>query len=81
MGHMHNCGVSDPAIPRAPLPLPRYVRAAVIGPASGTGRHDLLRQAMAAGPLLDAMLEPPEIETLTSEMLAVNTPFLPQSEL
>ena len=36
---------------------------------------------MAADPLLDAMLEPPEIEALTSEMLAVNAPFLPQLEL
>jgi len=34
-----------------------------------------------ADPLLDAMLEPPEIEALTSEMLAVNAPFLPQFEL
>jgi hypothetical protein len=68
MGHMHNCGVSDPTIPRAPLPLPRYVRAAVIGPTSDTGRHDLLRQAMTADPQ-------------TSEMLAVNVPFLPQFEL
>jgi len=56
------------------------VRAAVIGPTSDTGGHDLLRQATAAGPLLDAMLEPPEIEALTSEMLAVNAPFLPQFE-
>ena len=80
MGHMHNCGVSDPTIPALPLPLPRYVRAAVIGPTSDTGGHDLLRQATAAGPLLDAMLEPPEIEALTSAMLAVNAPFLPQFE-
>ena len=80
MGHMHNCGVSDATIPALPLPLPRYVRAAVIGPTSDTGGHDLLRQATAAGPLLDAMLEPPEIEALTSEMLAVNAPFLPQFE-
>jgi len=36
---------------------------------------------MAADPLLDAMLEPPEIEALTSEMLAVNAPLLPQFEL
>jgi len=56
------------------------VRAAVIGPTSDTGRYDLLRQAMAAT-LLDAMLEPPEIEALTSEMLAVNALFLPQFEL
>jgi hypothetical protein len=41
------------------------VRAAVIGPTSDTGRDDLLRQAMAADPLLDAMLEPPEIEAPT----------------
>jgi alpha-galactosidase len=45
-----------------------------------TGRHDLLRQVMAADPLLDATLEPPEIEALTSEMLAANAPFLPQFE-
>lgn len=42
------------------------------------GRRDLLRQAMAADPLLDATLEPPQIEALTAEMLAVNAPFLPQ---
>ena len=29
---------------------------------------------------LDATLEPPEIEALTSEMLAANAPFLPQFE-
>jgi alpha-galactosidase len=46
-----------------------------------TGRHDLLRQAMAADPLLDAVLEPPEIEALTSEMLAANAAFLPQFDL
>jgi alpha-galactosidase len=45
-----------------------------------TGSHDLLRQAMAADPLLDATLEPPEIEALTSEMLAANARFLPQFE-
>ena len=48
---------------------------------AATTCYDLLRQAMAADPLLDAMLEPPEIEALTSEMLAVNAPFLPQFEL
>ena len=30
----HTCGVTESAVPDAPLPLPRYVRAAVIGPAS-----------------------------------------------
>ncbi len=30
----HTCGVTDSAVPHAPLPLPRYVRAAVIGPDS-----------------------------------------------
>jgi alpha-galactosidase/6-phospho-beta-glucosidase family protein len=43
-----------------------------------TGRHELLRQAMAADPLLDATLEPPQIESLTSEMLAANAAFLPR---
>jgi len=36
---------------------------------------------MAADPLLDALLKPPEIGALTSEMLAVNAPFVPQFEL
>jgi hypothetical protein len=35
---------------------------------------------MAGDPLLDATLESPEIGTLTSEMLAVTAPFLPQFE-
>jgi alpha-galactosidase/6-phospho-beta-glucosidase family protein len=43
-----------------------------------TGRHNLLRQAMTADPLLDATLEPAEIEALTREMLAANAAFLPQ---
>jgi alpha-galactosidase/6-phospho-beta-glucosidase family protein len=43
-----------------------------------TGSRQLLRQAMAADPLLDATLEPAEIEALTTEMLAANAPFLPQ---
>jgi alpha-galactosidase len=43
-----------------------------------TGSRQLLRQAMAADPLLDATLEPAEIEALTSEMLAANAAFLPQ---
>ncbi len=43
-----------------------------------TGSRDLLRQAMAADPLLDATLEPGEIEALTRDMLAVNAAFLPQ---
>jgi alpha-galactosidase/6-phospho-beta-glucosidase family protein len=46
-----------------------------------TGSHDLLRQAMAADPLLDATLEPTEIEALTREMLAANAAFLPQFHL
>jgi alpha-galactosidase len=43
-----------------------------------TGSHSLLRQAMAADPLLDATLEPAQIEALTSDMLAANAAFLPQ---
>lgn len=34
VGVQHTCGVTDSAVPDSPLPLPRYVRAAVIGPAS-----------------------------------------------
>jgi hypothetical protein len=74
MRHMHNCGVSDPAIPRAPLPLPRYARAAVIGPTSDTGRHDLLRQAMAPDPLLDAMLPVPPPVPWNTEHVRRGTP-------
>jgi alpha-galactosidase len=43
-----------------------------------SGSRSLLRQAMAADPLLDATLEPPQIEALTAEMLAVNARYLPQ---
>jgi alpha-galactosidase/6-phospho-beta-glucosidase family protein len=46
--------------------------------AAMSGSRSLLRQAMAADPLLDATLEPPQIETLTAEMLAVNARYLPQ---
>jgi alpha-galactosidase len=41
------------------------------------GSRDLLRQAMAADPLLDATLEPSQIEALTQEMLAANAALLP----
>jgi alpha-galactosidase/6-phospho-beta-glucosidase family protein len=46
-----------------------------------TGSRQLLRQAMTADPLLDATLEPAEIDALTSEMLAANAAFLPQFDL
>lgn len=42
-----------------------------------SGSRNLLRQAMTADPLLDATLEPGEIEALMQEMLAVNAAFLP----
>jgi alpha-galactosidase len=41
------------------------------------GDRSALRQAMAADPLLDATLEPGQIEALTAEMLEVNAPLLP----
>lgn len=43
-----------------------------------SGDRALLRQAMTADPLLDAVLEPPQIEALTDEMLFTNAKFLPQ---
>ena len=43
-----------------------------------SGDKRLLRQAMTADPLLDATLEPSEIEALMNEMLTVNASFLPQ---
>ena len=43
-----------------------------------TGDRSLLRQAMTADPLLDATLEPHQIEALTEEMLATNGRYLPQ---
>ena len=46
--------------------------------AATSGSRSLLRQVMAADPLLDATLEPPQIEALTAEMLAVNARYLPQ---
>lgn len=42
------------------------------------GDRSALRQAMTADPLLDATLEPDQIESLTNEMLEVNAPYLPQ---
>ena len=41
------------------------------------GDRSALRQAMAADPLLDATLEPAQIEALTAEMLEVNAAHLP----
>jgi len=46
--------------------------------AATTGSRDLLRQAMTADPLLDATLEPAQIEALMTEMLAVNAAYLPR---
>jgi alpha-galactosidase len=43
-----------------------------------SGNRSLLRQAMTADPLLDATLEPRQIEALMEEMLAVNERYLPQ---
>ncbi|MCU1495017.1 MAG: hypothetical protein JWO62_2781 [Acidimicrobiaceae bacterium] len=43
-----------------------------------TGDRSLLRQLMTVDPLLDATLEPHEIEALTKEMLDVNARYLPQ---
>ena len=43
-----------------------------------SGDRSLLRQAMTADPLLDATLEPAEIEALMEEMLTVNERYLPQ---
>ena len=43
-----------------------------------SGDRAILRQAMTADPLLDAVLEPSQIEALTEEMLSVNANFLPQ---
>jgi alpha-galactosidase len=46
-----------------------------------TGSHSLLRQAMAADPLLDATLEPAQIEALTRDLLAANAAYLPQFQI
>jgi alpha-galactosidase len=46
-----------------------------------TGSHALLRQAMAADPLLDATLEPAQIEALTRDLLAANAAYLPQFQI
>jgi alpha-galactosidase/6-phospho-beta-glucosidase family protein len=42
-----------------------------------TGDKATLCQVMTADPLLDALLEPPQIQTLLDEMLAANAPMLP----
>jgi alpha-galactosidase len=46
-----------------------------------TGSHRLLRQAVAADPLLDATLEPAQIEALTRDLLAANAAYLPQFQI
>jgi alpha-galactosidase len=43
-----------------------------------SGDRDVLRQAMTADPLLEATLEPPQLEALLQEMLMANAQFLPQ---
>jgi alpha-galactosidase/6-phospho-beta-glucosidase family protein len=43
-----------------------------------TGSKAILRQVMTADPLLDSLLEPPQILALLDEMLAVNAPMLPK---
>ena len=43
-----------------------------------SGDREVLRQAMTADPLLEASLEPPQLELLLEEMLAANAAFLPQ---
>jgi alpha-galactosidase len=50
----------------------------VTAQAALTGDLSLLRQAMTADPLLDAVLEPSGIEALMTEMLVANARFLPQ---
>ena len=45
--------------------------------AATTGSRAALRQAMTADPLLDATLEPAQIEMLMTEMLAANAEYLP----
>jgi len=42
-----------------------------------TGDKATLRQVMTADPLLDSLLEPPQIQALLEEMLAANAPMLP----
>jgi alpha-galactosidase len=50
----------------------------VTAQAALSGDLSLLRQAMTADSLLDAVLEPSGIEALMTEMLAANANFLPQ---
>lgn len=45
--------------------------------AATTGSRAALRQAMTADPLLDAVLEPAQIDALMTEMLAANARYLP----
>ena len=42
-----------------------------------TGDKATLLQVMTADPLLDSLLEPPQIQALLEEMLATNAPMLP----
>jgi alpha-galactosidase len=85
--------VEVPAVVNAEGVHPIGIGALPTGLAAVLGRHALvqrltadaalkgdraaLRQAMTADPLLDATLEPPQIEALTAEMLEVNAAHLP----
>ena len=85
--------VEVPAVVNAEGVHPIGIGALPTGLAAVLGRHALvqrltadaalngdrsaLRQAMAADPLLDATLEPAQIEALTAEMLEVNAAHLP----
>ncbi len=85
--------VEVPAVVNAEGVHPIGIGALPTGLAAVLGRHALvqrlttdaalngdrsaLRQAMAADPLLDATLEPAQIEALTGEMLEVNAAHLP----
>jgi alpha-galactosidase len=85
--------VEVPAVVNAEGVHPVGIGALPTGLAAVLGRHSLvqrltvdaalhgdrraLREAMTADPLLDATLEPDEIEALTKEMLEANAPHLP----
>jgi alpha-galactosidase len=74
---MHGIGIGELPSGLAAVITRHALVQQLTAQAALTGSRELLRQAMTADPLLDATLEPGQIEALMQEMLAANAAFLP----
>lgn len=66
VGVQHTCAMTDSAVPDAPLPLPQYVRAAVIGPHSAF-REAIINAFSTADRRVD-LLVPQELSLMTEPL-------------